>query len=139
MMKFFFNFLINGHINTVIRHGLVSFTCAITDFSIFYALFNFFKFGLNEAFIISMPFAALVGFLGHTFFTFKVNKILLRNFIYFIIQLVISFVIGFSVFNIFIYFGVSPEMSKIYQLFCTFWFNFLFGKLVSFRKSTKIL
>ena len=136
-MKNIVNFLIKGHINTVIRHGLVSFTCAITDFSIFYTLFNFFNFGLNEAFIISMPFAALVGFLGHTFFTFQVNIILLKNLIYFIIQLAISFFIGFSAFNIFIYFGISPELSKIYQLFCTFWFNFLFGKLISFRKSTK--
>jgi putative flippase GtrA len=137
-MKNLFNFLMVGHLNTVIRHGLVSFTCAITDFSIFYVLFNFFKLGFNEAFVISMPFAALVGFLGHTFFTFQVNKILLKNFIYFIIQLAISFFIGFSAFNFFIYFGISPEMSKIYQLFCTFWFNFLFGKLVSFRKSIKI-
>ncbi len=137
-MKNLINFLIKGHINTVIRHGLVSFTCAITDFSIFYVLFIYFKFGFNEAFVISMPFAALVGFLGHTFFTFQVNKILLKNCIYFIIQLAISFFIGFSVFNFFICFGISPEVSKFYQLFCTFWFNFLFGKLISFRKSIKI-
>ena len=138
-MKNILSFLTLDHLSTVFRHGLVSAACAITDFSIFYALFNFFNVNLNLAFAIAILFAALVGFFGHTFFTFKVNKIILRNIIYFIIQLLISFIIGFSAFNVFLYFEISPEMSKIYQLFFTFWFNVLFGKLISFRKSIKNL
>ncbi len=138
-MKVFFSFLIFNHLGTVIRHGLVSAICAITDFSIFYALFNFFNLDINLAFAIAIFFAALVAFFGHTFFTFKVNKIILRNIIYFIIQLSISFIIGFSAFNVFLKLEISPEMSKVCQLFFTFWFNVLFGKFISFRKSIKNL
>jgi putative flippase GtrA len=127
------------HLSTVVRHGVISALCAVTDFLIFYVSFNIFNFNINFSFVIAVFFAAIIAFLGHTFFTFKVNKVVFRNIIYFIIQLSISFIIGFSAFNIFLCFEISPEMSKIFQLFCTFGFNILFGKFISFRKSIKNL
>jgi putative flippase GtrA len=138
-MKNIINLFMLNHLNTVIRHGLVSVICAIIDFSIFFILLNFYNISLNLAFAVAIFFSAFVGFLAHTYFTFKVNKILLKNLIYFIIQLLISFLIGISIFIFFIYLQIPPETSKIYQLFFTFWFNFLFGKLISFRKPIKNL
>jgi putative flippase GtrA len=138
-MKNIINLFMLNQLSTVIRHGLVSAICAIIDFSIFYTLFNFYNFSLNLAYIIAIFFSALVSFLAHTFFTFKVNKVLFKNLIYFIIQLLISFIIGISIFSFFVYLQILPEMSKIYQLFFTFWFNFLFGKFISFRKPIKNL
>ncbi len=138
-MKEIAKFLLANHVNVVLRHALISAMCAIVDFYVFYSLFNFFGINISLSFSVAVLFSAAVGFLGHTFFTFQVNKVLLKNFIYFIIQLTISFIIGFSVFNLFLYFQFEPEMSKIYQLFFTFWFNVIFGKLVSFQKTIKNL
>ncbi len=133
-MKILNNFLDVHYIKIVVKHGLVSVTSALIDFSIFYAMFYYQGFSLNIAFVIAVFCSALIGFFGHTFYTFEVNKVTLRNFIYFIMQLTISFVIGFSIFKLFIYFQFLPEVSKIFQMFCTFGFNVCFGKFITFKK-----
>lgn len=120
-------------VKLLLRHGLVSVTCASSDFAIFYLTFTIFELSLFFSYSIAFFFTAIIGFVGHSFFTFKVQINSPRNFTFFLLQLCLGFLIGFIVLNFFIQLGIRAEYSKIFQLFCTFFFNVIFGGFISFR------
>ena len=115
------------------RHGVVSVICASTEYSLFILLFSYFHLQLIFSFSIPYLIASLVGFLGHTYFTFEVNEITKRNLFYFLTQLCFVATIGFFILKFFLMY-TDARLAKFMQLCCTFLFNILYGKFVSFKK-----
>jgi putative flippase GtrA len=117
----------------VMRHGVVSLICASTEYSLFLLLYSYFQIQLIFSFATSYLIASLIGFLGHTYFTFKVNKVNNRNIFYFVTQLCFVATIGFFILKFFLMY-TDARVAKFMQLCCTFLFNILYGKFVSFKK-----
>lgn len=139
-MKSYAKHLLNVNSNRfriVIKHGVVSCICATVEFTLFITLFSLVKLGLNFSYIFSFVSATLVGFVGHTFFTFKVGKLSKRNGAFFLIQSCISLGLGYSIVFILLKLGFIASVSKLIQLAITFIFNVLFGKYISFRLHLK--
>jgi len=120
-------------VKLVMRHGVVSLVCASTEYSLFLLLYNYFQIQLIFSFAASYLIASLIGFLGHTYFTFKVNKVNHRNIFYFLTQLGFVATIGYFVLK-FLLIYIDARVAKLLQLCCTFLFNILYGKFVSFKK-----
>jgi len=119
-------------IKLVLRHSIVSSLCAISDYAIFIILYKHLSFDLNISFWSSYIFVSIFGFLGHAYFTFNLHKVTLKNIFYFLTQL---FIVA-SISNIILRYLVvliDVRFAKIIQLFCTFFFNILYGKFVSFK------
>ena len=117
----------------VMRHGLVSLICASTEYILFLLLYSYLQIQLIFSFAASYLIASLIGFLGHTYFTFKVNKVKHRNIFYFVTQLCFVATIGYFVLKFFLVY-MDTRVAKLLQLCCTFLFNVLYGKFVSFKK-----
>jgi len=117
----------------VMRHGVVSLVCASSEYSLFLLLYSYFQIQLVFSFAASYLIASLIGFLGHTYFTFKVNKVNHRNIFYFVTQLCFVATIGYFVLKFFLVYA-DVRVAKLLQLCCTFLFNILYGKFVSFKK-----
>lgn len=117
----------------LLRHAAVSVTCASTEFFLFMMLFSHYKLSLASSFVLSFSAASVIGFLGHTYFTFYLNRIQRKNIFYFLTQLFFVAIIGFCFLKFFIYY-MEPKYAKLLQLVCTFSFNVVYGRYVSFRR-----
>ena len=115
------------------RHLVVSFICASTEYCLFLLLYSYYQIQLIASFSLSYLLASLLGFLGHSYFTFNVNKINYRNVFYFLTQLFFVATIGYFVLKFFLIY-TDASVAKFMQLCCTFFFNILYGKFVSFKK-----
>lgn len=118
----------------IFRHLIISTLCATTDFLIFSLIFYYFNQTVQIAYSISFISATLVGFCGHTFFTYSINKFYWRNILFFCIQASIAFIIGYYLILILISAGIHVLLSKILQLSIVFFFNVFVGKLITFKK-----
>jgi putative flippase GtrA len=92
------------------------------------------KFSWQFSYVPSYILATVVGYLLHNFYTFKVGGISLNTSLAYIIQSVLVLVLGFSIVYILVQLNLSPQVSKIIQLFATFFFNIAFGRYITFRK-----
>jgi len=119
------------------RHGIVSLTCASTEFILFLLLFTHLKVGLPISYVISFAIATVIGFLGHSFFTFEVGELRQRNAVFFFIQAMCALALGYLIVAGLIHAGTMPAIAKGSQLVMIFFFNVTFGKIVSFRKNVK--
>ncbi len=117
----------------VMRHGVVSLICASTEYILFLLLYSYLQIQLIFSFAASYLIASLIGFLGHTYFTFMLNKVNYRNIFYFVTQLCFVATIGYFVLKFFLVY-MDARVAKLFQLCCTFLFNILYGKFVSFKK-----
>ena len=118
----------------IFRHSLVSLVCASMEFSIFMLMFSWLKLNLLPSFVISLMAATLIGFIGHSIFTFKLGRLYKRNALFFFFQASCALVLGYSIVFILVNAGLHPAIAKASQLGIIFFFNLSFGKLLSFRK-----
>jgi putative flippase GtrA len=116
------------------KHLLVSLLCAFVDLSIFIYLFEIKDFSLINSYLVGITITTIIGFLGHSFFTFQSHKNYTRNFFSFVIQVIISIILGYSViFLLIVVIGLNSIFAKIIQMGITFIFNFNFGRLITFK------
>ncbi len=132
-MKLLFKLIQSKHIKIIFLHGVVSCICASLDFLLFLTFHRYFLLTITDSYLISLAVVSVFAFLGHTFITFQVNRIYLKNFIYFVFQLGISGALGLILLKFFLFCNIQLELAKASQLCCTFIFNVFFGKLISFK------
>jgi len=117
------------------KHLVVSFICASSEFLIFIFLFNNMNSNLFLSHFLSFITATALGFIGHSFYTFKIGYLYKKNLYFFIIQALISLNIGFILLYTFInILNFESSISKFLQLCLIFNFNFIYGKFISFKK-----
>lgn len=121
-------------LNLLFRHGLISITCASTEFSLFILLFSYLGLPLPVAYIFSFCVATCIGFVGHSIFTFKVGRLYRRNALFFVIQACCALMLGYLIVSSLIQSGMFPSFAKGIQLVLIFFFNVFFGKFLSFKK-----
>ena len=118
----------------IFRHGLISATCALTEFSIFMLMFTHLELNLSLSYVVSFVTATLIGFVGHSIFTFKVGRLYKRNALLFSVQASCALILGYLAVSSLINAGFQPAIAKVTQLILIFFFNVTFGKFLSFRK-----
>jgi putative flippase GtrA len=84
--------------------------------------------------VIAFSCATMIGFVLHSFFTFSVGRLRLRNAMFFGVQALIALAIGYQILKLLVLAGIHPMLAKVLQLGATFFFNVLFGKFFSFKK-----
>ena len=117
----------------VLRYGLISLSCACADYVLFMVLYAVFHLHLIFAYLISYIIVSVAGFFGLAYFTFHVNKITTKNFIYFVTQLFFVAIIGYFILKYVLYFA-EAKYAKLTQIFCTFFFSVFYGRFVTFKK-----
>ena len=125
---------IKHHFLLLFRHGLISATCATTEFSLFMLMYSHLQLNLSISYVVSFITATLIGFIGHSIFTFKVGRLYKRNALLFSIQASCALVLGYLAVSTLIGAGFQPAVAKAAQLVLIFFFNVTFGKFLSFRK-----
>ncbi len=118
----------------VFKHLLVSVCCASIDLTIFGLAFHLLEVGLTQAYILGFCFATCVGYLGHSFFTFRLGEAYLKNALLFTIQASISFLLGYYLLILFVGLGLPVMLAKALQMSVTFFFNVSVGKFITFKK-----
>ena len=119
--------------NKIMRHLCVSFTCGAIEYISFISLAHFLDVNVFYSHILSFSLATGFGFLGHSFFTFKVGSLKVRNASFFMIQVLTALLLSVFLLKYFLSFNFSIYISKALQMCVTFGFNFLFGYLISFK------
>ncbi len=132
-MKLLFRLIQLKNVKIIFFHGIISCICASLDFLLFLTFHRYFLWTITYSYLISLVIVSVFAFLGHTFITFQVNRIYLKNFIYFLVQLGISGTLGLILLKFFLFCNIQLELSKAFQLCSTFIFNVFFGKLISFK------
>jgi putative flippase GtrA len=118
---------------TVFRHSIVSICCGGLDYLTFIYLFKYKNINLGISYFLSFILATLLGFILHNFFTFRVGFIASRTLILYLIQSIITLVLGFSILYLFIWFNIVPQYAKALQLAVTFFLNVTIGRYVTFK------
>ena len=77
--------------------------------------------------------AVIIGLFGHSYLTFSLGKVAMRNLILFLFQCIIALFVGYYLVQFFISINLAPPISKILQLSITFLFNLFFGKIFTFK------
>lgn len=119
--------------NLILRHAVVSVCCALSDYLFFLALYSMFHLPLIFSFLISYIIVSSIGFLGHLYFTFKLEKIEIKNIYYFVSQLFLAGIIGYIILKFFLLY-LSAPYAKLLQLFFVFFFSVIYGKFITFKK-----
>lgn len=115
------------------RHLVVSGVCASVEYVTFLLAFQKIGVDLTTAYVSAFFLATTIGYLGHNYFTFKVKSICGSTMARFAMQAIVSLSIGYFLINIFLGVGIPVWIAKALQLVCTFVFNIIFGKYVTFR------
>jgi len=137
MIKVFVNTLefYKKNLRSISKHLIVSSMSATIEVTLFLLLFTSLQSTLFISHFFSFTIASLIGFLGHSYFTFKVGYLNSKNLIYFIMQATISLLLGYLLLLFFIdNLSLNALIAKIIQLCLVFNFNFIFGKYISFKK-----
>ena len=127
------------HILLVLRHGVISATCATTEFSLFRLMLTYLNLKLSISYVVSFVVATAIGFVGHSMFTFRVGRLRKRNAAMFIIQAACAMALGYLIVSGLISSGIMPAMAKAIQLVIILFFNVSFGKFVSFKKGAPLV
>lgn len=126
--------LLKKVIHLIIRHSVVSMVCGLSEFFLFLLLLSYLKFSLLASYVLSFSVATVIGFWGHSIFTFKLGQTYINNAFFFIIQALSALSIGYFIVYNLIRSGIEPAFAKALQLTIIFSFNVTFGKIVSFKK-----
>lgn len=118
----------------VVRHLVVSATCATIDFSSFGFAVYYLNTSITLAYALAFSIATLVGFFGHTYFTYEVGRLHLKNALLFVLQATTSFLIGYFLLMLLLGLGLPVMLSKLIQLGLVFFFNVSIGKFLTFKK-----
>lgn len=120
-------------LSLILRHGFVSIFCGCIEYGLFLWMFLSLHVKLQLAYFLSFAISVFTNFILHAKFTFKLEKIKLRNLIFYSFQIALVLILGFYLFKHFLNVGIKPELAKILQLIITFLFNVAFGKFISFK------
>lgn len=118
----------------IAKHLVVSATCATVDFVAFGLSIYYLNTSVTLAYALAFTAATTVGFFGHTYFTFSVGRLHLKNALLFMIQASLSFLAGYFLLIGLIGFGLPVMAAKFVQLGLVFFFNVSVGKLLTFKK-----
>lgn len=118
----------------VLRHLVVSGTCATVDFLGFGFAVYYLNCTVSLAYVLAFSAATVVGFFGHTYFTFEVGKLHLKNALLFTLQASASFFVGYFLLMLLLKLALPVMVSKIIQLGLVFFFNVSLGKFLTFKK-----
>jgi len=127
--------IIKSYILLAIRHSFVSIICGTTELCLFLLFFSMMDIKLAYSYILSFMTAFFLGLFGHSYLTFSLGKVAMRNLIFFLFQCIIVFFVGYFLVNFFISINLVPSLSKILQLTITFFLNLIFGKIFTFRNA----
>jgi putative flippase GtrA len=135
-MKFTYKNSLFGGKSTdlVVKHMAVSVTCATIDLSGFSFAYYYIKLDITSSYIVAFLLATAIGYIGHSFFTFRLDKLYLKNLYFFIVQASLSLAIGLFIFRLLVEMDIPVLLSKLMQLGITFSFNILVGKFITFKK-----
>lgn len=121
--------------NIILKHFITSSVCASSELIFFILFYNNLNLILFWSHFLSFIIATSFGYIGHSFFTFKIGYLNKKNLILFISQAIIALTIGYMLLYIFINFlHIGSTISKMLQLCLIFNFNFIYGKFISFKK-----
>lgn len=123
----------------LLRHGAISLLCATSEFSLFMLMLTQLKINLATSYVISFVVATLIGFVGHSMFTFKLGRLCKRNAMMFTIQACCALALGYLLISGLISSGLVPAIAKAMQLVVIFFFNVTFGKVVSFKGKSNLV
>jgi putative flippase GtrA len=118
----------------LIRHGIVSIVSGGSEYSLFLLMFYQCHFNVDLSYFLAFSISVSINYLGHSFYTFKIGLIRGLSLVLYTIQVAITLIIGYILFNVLIYNNIEPFIAKALQLFCTFFFNVLFGNFITFKK-----
>jgi putative flippase GtrA len=96
-------------------------------------MYTYLQLNLSVSYVISFLTATLIGFIGHSIFTFKVGRLFRRNALLFSVQASCALVLGYLAVSSLIGAGFQPAIAKAIQLVLIFFFNVMFGKMISFK------
>lgn len=113
------------------RHLIISVICGSIEFLGFYILYQALPLGV--AYVIPFCAATCFGYFGHNYFTFRKNEVSFQNASKFLLQILFVMGFGYIVLMTLISIGLNPMLSKAFQLFVGFGFNFSIGKYITFR------
>lgn len=99
-------------------------------------MFTYMNLNLPFSYLTSFITATLIGFVGHSIFTFRIGRLYKRNAIIFAVQASCAIVIGYIIVSSLIDIGLQPAFAKAIQLVLIFFFNVMFGEFLSFKKVT---
>jgi len=125
--------MIKKNIAELFRYAIVSVFCAIFDYITFLFLYSYSHLSLISSYSFSYVVVSAIGFFGHVHFTFRLNKISLKNILYFVTQLLLAGIIGYLLLKFFLFF-MSAAYAKLFQLAGIFFFSVLYGKFITFKK-----
>jgi putative flippase GtrA len=117
----------------LIRHFYVSAICGTVEYCTFIYLIRSFDVNIYYSHCFSFFLATCIGFVGHSFFTFKVGSLELRNALFFTVQVLIALLLSVLILRLLLSLGIFAYAAKALQMCTTFIFNFLFGYLISFK------
>ena len=120
--------------SAVTRHGVVSCACALTEFFVFLIFYYSEEASLSVSHSVSFILASTLGFIGHSYFTFRVGRLLVVNGLFFCVQAFIALCLGYYALSTLISMELNPPIAKVLQLFTVFFFNISFGRFISFKK-----
>jgi putative flippase GtrA len=98
-------------------------------------MFSYIRFNLPLSYITSFIIATFIGFIGHSFFTFRIGRLYKRNALLFSVQASCALALGYLVVSSLINTGFHPALAKSVQLISIFFFNVTFGKFLSFKEN----
>jgi putative flippase GtrA len=122
-----------GALALMIRHGIVSLACGLSEYGLFVLMYYTFHLNINFSYFLPFIVSVSINLLGHSFFTFKTGFIRGLNLIFYVFQVLIVIILGYLIFNAFIKIGLTPSHAKILQLIVTFLFNVIFGRFITFK------
>jgi putative flippase GtrA len=122
------------HLFLLARHFITSSISAMVEFSIFYLMYLNLNISLINSHATAFFFATISGFIMHSYFTFSIGHLSKRNAFFFVIQALAVLVSGFYLLDSLIKHNFHPLISKVLQLFSTFFLNVLLGKFFTFKR-----
>lgn len=116
----------------LLRYGLVSSFCAISDYFVFLLLYRFFHIDLASSFCISYVTISIMGYFGLVKFAFRLKHITISSFVLFITQLIFVAMFGYTALYLALQMA-DPEIAKALQIFATFFVSVIYSRVITFK------
>jgi putative flippase GtrA len=134
MLIDFFEKKYTKYFGIISRHLIISALCGTIDYLVFIYCYKEIQLGLSLSQACSILIASSIGFMGHSFYTFKTNQVIKKNIILFASQMIIVFFLAYLSLKIMILSEINIWIAKFIQLLITFCFNVIYGKNISFKE-----
>lgn len=119
----------------VIRHSIVASICFIFEYCLFNIIFWLTSYIFLSQFV-GVFFGVIIGYYGHTYYTYKLNRFSKKNLSIYFVQAGIMFCVSYLLLYLLIdFFNIYHPIAKFVQMMICFPINFLVGNFYSFRIS----